>query len=505
MKCHLQTLDTKKACGYDNLPARLLRDAALYISSSLTYIFNLSIERGKFPDALKVAKVTPIYKKGRKDLAGNYRPISVLPILGKIFEKIINNRVIDYLEANNILFQHQYGFRKKHSTKLSLINLTNTLLKYIDEGRTTVGIFIDFQKAFDTINHSILLKKMSHYGIRGLALQWFEDYLCKRSQFIQYKDKMSLKLNITCGVPQGSVLGPTLFLLYINDLPNSTNFFNFRLFADDSNLFHTFNPRQKEIDLEIVSENLMKVQEWCNANEVTINLQKTNYMIMKSKARSIDKKGSVRISRSNIKEVSVASFVGIEIDCHLSWKEHIQTINKCIRKKVGILFKLRHFVPKNILVLLYKAFIQPHLSYGVEVWGSTYKSNLNCIYLSQKMAMRAITFSPLRTDSKALFQSLNILNIFQLHELLVSTFMYDLVKGFLPHSLVDYCQMIQHRYATRRKESGLLYQPKCKTTQGQFCISFVGTKLWNDLPDEIRLKTSRLSFRRHLSTYLLCK
>ena len=121
------------------------------------------------------------------------------------------------------------------------------------------------------------------------------------------------------------------------------------------------------------------------------------------------------------------------------------------------------------------------------------------------MAVRAITFSPLRTDSRALFQSLNILNIFQLHELLVSTFMYDLVEGVLPHSLVDYCQMIQHRYATRRKESGLLYQPKCKTTKGQFCISFVGTKLWNDLPDEIRLKTSRLSFRRHLSTYLLCK
>ena len=245
---------------------------------------------------------------------------------------------------------------------------------------------------------------------------------------------------------------------------------------------------KKKIDLESVSEHLMNVQECCNANKVTINLQKTNYMIMKSKGRSIDKKGSVRISRSDIKEVSVASFVGIEIACHLSWKEHIQTINKCIRKKVGILFKLRHFVPKNILVLLYKAFIQPHLSYGVEVWGSTYKSNLNCIYLSQKMAMRAITLSPLRTDSRALFQSLNILNIFQLHELLVSTFMYDLVKGVLPHSLVDYCQMIQHRYAIRRKESGLLYQPKCKTMQRQFCISFVGTKLWNDLPDEIRLK-----------------
>ena len=309
-------------------------------------------------------------------------------------------------------------------------------------------------------------------------------------------------MNISCGVPQGSVLGPTLFLIYINDLPNSTTFFNFRLFADDSNLFHNFNTKQKDIDMDIVSENLKKVQKWCNANKLTINSQKTNYMIIKSKNKAVGKIGSVNISGTEISEVSVASFVGIDIDCHLSWKEHIQRINKSIRKKVGILFKLRHFVPRYVLVLLYKTFIQPHITYGLEVWGSTYKSYLNCIYISQKMAMRAITFSPIRTASKPIFEQLAILNIFQLHKLLVLSFIQDLVYKRLPHSLVDYCQVIEHRYRTRGKEKTLLYLPKCKTKQGQYCISFEGSKFWNNLPHEIRAISSRTNFRNRLSTFL---
>ena len=498
----LLDIDIRKACGYDNLPARLLKDAAPFIASPLTHIFNVSMEEGKFPDAFKIAKVTPIFKKGSKDDPGNYRPISVLPILAKVFEKIVNSRLIDFLEVNNVLFRHQYGFRKKHSTKMSLINLSNSLLKYLDDGQSTVGIFIDFKKAFDTINHKILVTKMSHYGIRGVVLKWFEDYLYNRSQFIQYKYIESTRMNISCGVPQGSVLGPTLFLIYINDLPNSTTFFNFRLFADDSNLFHNFNTKQKDIDMDIVSENLKKVQKWCNANKLTINSQKTNYMIIKSKNKAVGKIGSVNISGTEISEVSVASFVGIDIDCHLSWKEHIQRINKSIRKKVGILFKLRHFVPRYVLVLLYKTFIQPHITYGLEVWGSNYKSYLNCIYISQKMAMRAITFSPIRTASKPIFEQLAILNIFQLHKLLVLSFIQDLVYKRLPHSLVDYCQVIEHRYRTRGKEKTLLYLPKCKTKQGQYCISFEGSKFWNNLPHEIRAISSRTNFRNRLSTFL---
>ena len=273
---YLQALDNRKAHGFDNLPIRMLKDAAHIISKPLSYIFNLSLENGVFPDFLKTAKVTPIYKKGSREEPGNYRPISVLPIVAKVFEKIVNKRLIEFLDSHDILYKHQYGFRKKYSTKLSVINLVNSLLRSIDEGKPTLGIFIDFQKAFDTINHQILLNKLDLYGIRGIALQWFKSYLSNRSQVICYKETVSSKRNIKCGVPQGSVLGTTLFLVYINELPNSTSCFNFRLFADDSNIFHTFDVAQKEIDMNIINMHLGKIQEWCHSNKLTINLKKKN-------------------------------------------------------------------------------------------------------------------------------------------------------------------------------------------------------------------------------------
>ena len=215
VKNHTLALDIKKASGYDCLSTRLIRDASNFISTPLCHIFNMSLQEGKFPNALKIAKVTPIYKKGSKDAPGNYRPISVLPVIGKIFEKIVNKQLMDFLEVNNMLEPHQYGFRKKYSTKLSVVNLCNALLKSLDEGKITIGIFIDFQKAFDTINHDILIRKLSHYGIRGTALQWFANYLFNRFQFVKYREVHSSYKEISCGVPQGSVLGPSLFLIYM--------------------------------------------------------------------------------------------------------------------------------------------------------------------------------------------------------------------------------------------------------------------------------------------------
>ena len=210
----------------------------------------------------------------------------------------------------------------------------------IDQGNCTLGVFIDFSKAFDTINHQILLAKLEHYGFRGPTLNWVRSYLHKRVQFVEVNGLSSHKDIISHGVPQGSVLGPTLFLLYINDLPNSSNFFDFRLFADDSNLFHSYTGGEiKNIDLNDVNLHIKEVLSWCDINKLTINRDKTNYIIFRGKQKRLNMTGTISIRGEHIQEVDVVSFVGVLLDKHLTWAQHINKVNQTTRKKCGILFK----------------------------------------------------------------------------------------------------------------------------------------------------------------------
>ena len=252
-----------------------------------------------------------------------------------------------------------------------------------------------------------------------------------------------------------------------------------------------------------VSLKLLEVQKWCFVNKLTINLKKTNYMLIKGQRQVCETRGILTLSDTVIDRVSVASFVGIQIDEALMWKEQVKNVNKCIRRKIGLLCKLRHYVPQKILMLLYKSFIQPHILYGIEVWGSCYKSNLNCILLAQKMAMRVITFSPFRTSSNALFVRLQVLDVYNLFNHSVSTFVYDLQKGHLPHSLMDYFDLMNHMYRTRGRDKLMLRLPKCNTTHGTFSISFIGAKLWNNLPINIKEEKTRSLFRKNLRIRLL--
>ena len=235
----INSLQVIKAVGPYSVPIKLLKMISRPIFLPLCLIINESFTSGIFPDNLKLAKVITLYKKGSRDNPTNYRPISLLSIFSKIIEKIMYERVCRFLETCNILYPLQFGFREKHSTLHAIIGMTETIKEAIDNGMFGCGVFIDLQKAFDTVNHSILLKKLEHYGIRGVELSWFSSYLSKRKQFVSVNGSTSDYLEVSCGVPQGSALGPLLFLIYINDLPSVSKVLSFYVFADDTNIFYS--------------------------------------------------------------------------------------------------------------------------------------------------------------------------------------------------------------------------------------------------------------------------
>ena len=240
----VKNLASKNSAGHDGISNSCLKQIIPDIVKPLTHIFNLSLCSGVVPQKMKLAKVVPIFKKGDALLVNNYRPISLLTSLSKILEKLVYSRTIKFLLDKNVFSDSQFGFREKHSTSHAILNFLDNVARATDNHLHTIGILLDFSKAFDTINHEILLRKLHHYGIRGVALKWFESYLYNRQQFVCINNFNSSTKSLACGVPQGSILGPLLFIIYINDFRNSSKLLSFLLFADDSNIFFSHrNPQ----------------------------------------------------------------------------------------------------------------------------------------------------------------------------------------------------------------------------------------------------------------------
>jgi len=441
---HIALMKNSTSKGYDDVALGVLKHTANELSGVLAQVFNCSLEQGVFPDQLKLAKVVPIFKSGDRLKVSNYRPISILSPFAKLLEKLYNTRLISFVNKNNILVDNQYGFRKNLSTELALLDLTNQISKALDEQQIMIGIFLDLSKAFDTVNHSILIKKLEFYGIRGAALNWIITYLSNRYQYVVVDGCCSSSLAVTCGVPQGSILGPLLFILYINDLCSATDV-SLLMFADDTNMFATgYCP----ITLAgSVNANLDKVSQWFSANLLSLNLSKTSYMIF-SKKKLLNTNFTISLGGEHLNRVTETKFLGLSLTEDLKWGKQIDTVK--ISKVVGILYRVSHILDTDKLKMLYCALLEPYIAYCCSVWGSPYKNgNLDRILRVQKRAVRVITHSSYLAHSNPLFYSIKMLTIYDLSHLAVLLFVYRPIISSLVNSPLSLSLLIRSTLITR--------------------------------------------------------
>ncbi len=429
---------------------------------------------------MKIAKVIPLYKTRDKHLFTNYRPVSILPQFSKILEKVFISRLDNFIEKHDLLTDNQYGFRSNRSTSQALIELTEEITNSMDKKKYAVGVFIDLKKAFDTINHEILIYKLEQYGIRGIALKWVSSYLKDRRQFVKMGEVQSSWLDIVCGVPQGSVLGPKLFIIYINDICKISQLLKFILFADDTNILGTGENLQQLLDT--ITSEFTRIKSWFNTNKLSLNLSKTKFIIFGN--RKINNKATVQIKGVNIERVHEIKFLGVIINDKICWKSHIKHISTKISRSISVMAKVRHFLNSKSRRTLLCSLVSPYLNYCIEVWGNTYKCSLEPLFILQKRAIRIIHNASYIEHTNPLFIQLKIIKLYDTIELMTAQFLYKARNNSLPRQLQRMFHEREGGYDLREPLNFKILT--CRTPIKKFCITNCGVKLWNRLSVDLK-------------------
>ena len=436
-------------------------------------LYNQCIDIGTFPDELKIGKISPIYKKDNEELLENYRPVSTLAIFGKIFEKIIYSRLYSFINSQNILYENQYGFRKQHSTNHAINYSVTHVQNLIREKNHVLGIFIDLSKAFDTISHEKLLYKLDKYGIHGNAHSLIGSYLSNRKQYVSVLGESSDELPVVFGVPQGSVLGPLLFIIYINDIYNSTSVGKFVLFADDTNIFVADKCKLKVF--EKANRILESINSYMRCNLLHINIKKCCYMHFTPKQKDIvvddDNAINIVLGQNKIKLVREIKFLGVIIDDKLSWKPHTKYLNSKLKCEIGKLNMMKHVIPSELYKNVYLTLFESHLSYGITAWGGISKNLLQPLFITQKKCIRVMfgdkdaymdkfkTCARTRSfenrflgkdffqgePSKPLFHSNNLLTIHDLYKYHCIVELFKVIKLRTPMSIYELMKRSERR------------------------------------------------------------
>ena len=476
---------SKSNCdGPDGTSPKLFKLGAKSLSVILTKMINDCFTHGYFPACLKVAKVIAIFKDGPEDDRGNWRPISITCCTSKLIEKLVKKRLIPFLKRNNIISKYQFGYRSNHSTTHAILNISDNILQNFDKKKNTVSIFLDLSKGFDCVDHKILLKKLHHYGIRGVAHDFFKSYLTNRQQYTLVDGVVSQWLTVLCGVPQGSVLGPLLFLLYTNDLSNASDF-QINLFADDTCLslsHNNINVLRRRCNAEAA-----RVNEWFIANRLTTNSKKaSNYLLSEYNSNDSNRPVSFNIVMGNVnlRRVNTFKYLGVMLDENVTWSNQVEHLSTKLSRSAGIFSKLRYYLDNKTLVQMYHALFNSHLQYGILCWGSSSATNLHQLQVLQNRAIRNMMKAPRFFRLDNYYLNLRILKVHDLFNLEIAKFMHSHHNNILPDCFRSFFQEsgINHDHNTRSSNSLSYDTIFCRTLRGQRSIRFYGPKIWNEIP-----------------------
>jgi hypothetical protein len=478
---------------------------------------------GVVPSQLKIAKIIPIFKSGDRTLMDNYRPISLLNNFSKILEKVVYLRLSEYAESNNIITSSQFGFRKNHSTIHPLIHFVNDVSSALNKKHHAISIFCDLRKAFDTVDHHILLKKLKKIGVRGVELEWFKSYLHDRKQFVFINGKCSPLLTILLGVPKGSILGPLLFLLYINDLPEASSLIC-SLFADDTKLFAS-GPDIFELS-NFVNSEFQKVVQFFRCHKLALHPSKTQFLLFTNSPAVRANPPRIFINNNDVGSPNVEQFMieipnvnlnsdtpalkflGVFFDPLLNFKFHIKYVTNKLSRALYFLRTAKNNLTFAARKSLYYSLFHSNVIYGIHVWSCATPSSYSCIFLKQKLAIRIVHNAPYNSHTEPLFKNARVLPLSYFIEFFILQFVQQFTQGFLPISFnntwVSNAIRRQDEFQVSLRNDDDINIPFARTAQTERFPLTKFPKMWHNFPNEnIKFQRNKLIFNEELKNHFL--
>ena len=470
-------IEVLKSSGMDKLSARVCKDAFTILSHQLTYLFNCSLQTGVFPDIWKVAKVIPQFKGGDRDMVGNYRPVSLLPIPGKLLEKIVHKQITDFWNENNFLSKNQGGFRKGFSTIATMADLTDDLFAQINKGNTTLATFFDLRKAFDTVNIKILIKKLEHSGVRNLVLRWCSNYLTNRHQCTYANGVTSTVLPVSCGVPQGSVLGPLFFLVFVNDIQGALDECKIKLYADDTVLYQSgVNCKEAMAKLQ---KSVNMFANWCDSNSLTINISKTKTMAFGSRQKVKRAKNmEIKLHGQVLKQVPSYKYLGFILDSTLNYNLHVGQVIRTVLHKLILLSKIKRYLKDDTALSIYKSMMLPYFDYADVIFDTALNKDITKLQRLQNRCLKISLGKERRFCTEAAHKLANVPFLKDRREAHILNFMY--------HRSSNKSLLNSREIRTRAHDAPLfeIIIPRCEAFKRS--VGYAGGTKWNELPPGLR-------------------